>query len=629
MSIYLPKTYSPKSSLQESSSQNTSLENWEPLEPATLVWEADGRPRSKRFDDVYYSGDRLGEVQRVFLQPSNLPARFAGSTDFTVAELGFGSGLNFVATADAWLRQGSGTLHFISADRHPLRHADLARCAATFTDPGIRAHYRELLANYPPLAPGWQRRWLYAGRIMLSLFWGDALSAYSDIVERQRRGVDAWFLDGFAPDRNPDMWQAPLWPLLARLSTRGATVATFSAAGAVRRGLGDVGFEMRRVDQRPHKRESLAGTYTCGSERERIGTGATPIVVGAGIAGASIAQHLARSGQPCRVFDSGRNAGTSHTLPAALVHTRLRATDDAPGRLRRNGYGYAQHLLAATSAFRGCGIVQAAQTAEEAQRLQRIATRVAEAGDNISWLDATAAGACGAHGALGGLFFEHGGVLQPATAIDELLRHPLIDVVHHQPLTEQALSNGNDGAPVILACGMNVRTFAIARYLEMTLIGGQLNLLRTQAPLTHALAGHYYQIPVGAGDARWVGTSYEHAPWAPRRALAHNTTQLASSENQNAAVSGQYRAYRCVSSDRWPIAGALGSNGGRAWFVSSAHGSLGMIGAQLGATVVTAHLTGVFAALTTAEEALLDPARFIARQARRGYRMGATAAARP
>src|SRR5262249_20047672 len=121
--------------------------------------------------------------------------------------------------------------------------------------------YAELARAYPPLLGGWHRRHLAGGRVTLSLFFGDAAAGLSDIVDRQRRPVDAWLLDGFAPDRNPELWSDAVWRAIADLSGDGTTLATFSAVGAVRRGLEGVGFAMRKIDQRPFKRHTLAGVF--------------------------------------------------------------------------------------------------------------------------------------------------------------------------------------------------------------------------------------------------------------------------------------------------------------------------------------------------------------------------------
>src|SRR5690606_25964422 len=126
--------------------------------------------------------------------------------------------------------------------------------------------------------------------------------ALADLAGRQRQPIDAWFLDGFAPDRNPELWEPALFQRIAALSAAGTRVATFTAAGRVRRALGEAGFAMSRVDQRPHKRESLAGTFAA----RGLAAAAPPprvTVAGAGIAGAAVAAELAAAGVPVRLCD--------------------------------------------------------------------------------------------------------------------------------------------------------------------------------------------------------------------------------------------------------------------------------------------------------------------------------------
>ena len=585
-----------------------------PPTPARIRFDANGRPYSDTFDDIYYNDDGPQEVQRVFIAPSKLTARFMRSEHFTLGELGFGSGLNFVVAADEWLRHGTGVLHFISVERHPLRRGDLTRCAQAHRDPRYASLYAELIAAYPPLVPGWHRRWLAEGRIMLSLFWGDALAGWRDIGERQTRGVDAWFLDGFAPARNPRMWDPALYTEIAGLTAPGGSVATFTAAGAVRRQLAAAGFDMQRIDQRPHKRESLAGRFTgrgrCVPRLPRQVT-----IVGAGIAGASVAQHLSRFGVQTRVLDGGAGAGTSHTLPAALVHTRLMANTGPAGRLRRNAFGYAQHLVAAHPAFRRCGILQTATTPQASERLRQVwRAQHGDAGD-LDWRDAAHSG----HAA-GGLFFPTVGRLDPGAYVDDLLRHPNIERTQ-VPLTPRTLERIGAG-PVVLANGLAARQFPLAAHLEIAPIGGQIDLAVVPDAAAHALAGAHYQIPApeAGTNALWLGTSYEHAPWAPARATAHNLAQLHGRPHRWLR---RYRGYRCVSSDRWPVIGALEVSGEQRLWISAGHGSMGMVSGPLGGAAIASELCGTFAPLTTPEAALVSPDRFIARQLRRGYRMGA------
>jgi len=280
------------------------------LVPARLRWH-DDQPFSDTYGDIYHAPDGADEVARVLLRPGAIPERLARASRFRIGELGFGTGLNFIVAAEASLAAGT-PLHFVSFEVAPIAPADFDRMA----DRRARRHplYAELARNYPPLIRGWHQRRLAGGKVCLTLFWGDAAEGIGELEALQRNPLDAWFLDGFAPDRNPELWSDPLFEAIARLSDSGTTVATFTSAGRVRRGLQRVGFAMRRVDQRPHKSESLAGTFAqqhagastgscAGQGLERVSAPRHAVVIGAGLAGASAARHLAEAGVRVTVHD--------------------------------------------------------------------------------------------------------------------------------------------------------------------------------------------------------------------------------------------------------------------------------------------------------------------------------------
>ena len=275
---------------------------------------------SKRFGDIYFSADGPDEVHRVFLAPAAVGERAQASAHaFTIAELGFGTGLNLVVAAAATRAR----LHFVSFERYPLSRADLARALK----PWRLDHplVGPLIAAYPPPVPGWHRRFFESGRVQLSVFFGDVGDGLADFRKQQRRGVDAWFLDGFAPKRNPEMWRDGLFADVAALSAPGATATTFSAAGEVRRRLAAHGFTVRRVDQRPHKRHSTAAVFAATGRTFRAPRAV--VVVGAGLAGTATARRLADKGIGVTLLDRGEGvASGASAIPAAVLHPRLLPT---------------------------------------------------------------------------------------------------------------------------------------------------------------------------------------------------------------------------------------------------------------------------------------------------------------
>ncbi|MCK6417347.1 MAG: tRNA (5-methylaminomethyl-2-thiouridine)(34)-methyltransferase MnmD [Alphaproteobacteria bacterium] len=212
-----------------------------------------GAPRSEIFNDVYFSAENgLAEAQHVFLQGNNLPTAWADRAQFTIAESGFGTGLNFLAAWDLFVRTtGPGqSLHFISYEMYPL-DADRMRAALAPWQDIFANRLEALLEAYQP-----QSYEHLFDNIRLTLIIGDI----NDTLPNLNQMVDCWFLDGFKPSANPQMWTQTVFENMARCSAAGATFATFTAAGFVRRGLQKVGFDVRKVKGFGTKREMLCGT---------------------------------------------------------------------------------------------------------------------------------------------------------------------------------------------------------------------------------------------------------------------------------------------------------------------------------------------------------------------------------
>lgn len=599
-----------------------------PLPWAELDWHEAG-PRSRQFDDVYRSPDGANESRRVFLEPSNLSARWSTQADFTVAELGFGLGLNLAVLLEHWQAHPGTRLHFISFESVPLQQADWQRvCTERVAQvPG----YRLLEAVYPPTISGWHRRVLLNGAITMHLFFGDATDGLADLHQRGVQPVDAWWLDGFAPDRNPALWTPELFDRLPGLSNRNATVATFTVAGRVRRGLGMAGFEMRRVDQLPIKRESLAGvlrnippaTLNPYRDSQQLARSAPVQVIGAGIAGATVARALAEAGLHCQVFDAGQGPMGSSSLPAAVMHGRLLADGSPAAALRVQGQLLATAELQRWPQWHPSGVLQCASSPQDSAKLIKVSEWYDASGD---WC--TLASQAQRTAALGdwfpdtqaALWFPYCGSMHPPTLIHWLLAHPLITTHWHQPVTERMPWEGIR----IYTHGSGITAVAEARFLELSGLAGQIERVAHAAPPSVPLVGAGYAVPLTGSEPQHIltGGNYEYAPWQPAQATAHNLSKVPSS----ARWLGRWRGVRMTSSDRLPIAGPLADRqlqpSNNRW-VSVGHGSQGMTTSFMAAAAIASQLAGMAPALDTQLEAHLAPLRFRQRQARRGYRFGA------
>ncbi len=215
---------------------------------AGLIWREGHVPVSARFDDPYFSpDDGLAESRHVFLAGNDLPGRFRDG--FHIAELGFGTGLNLAAALDAWRRaEVPGVLRYTAFEKYPLAPAEMARALCAF--PEIAPVVEELLAYWRP-----GRRRIRLADLEFHLIEGDARVT----LPRWAGRADAWFLDGFAPARNPGMWTEALLGEVARHSCAGGSFATFTAAGHVRRALAAAGFRVMRVAGFGRKRHMSRG----------------------------------------------------------------------------------------------------------------------------------------------------------------------------------------------------------------------------------------------------------------------------------------------------------------------------------------------------------------------------------
>jgi tRNA U34 5-methylaminomethyl-2-thiouridine-forming methyltransferase MnmC len=221
---------------------------------AAVEWLEDGSPWSRRFADSYASrAGGLAETGYVFIAGNSLPQRWPRMLHCTIAELGFGTGLNFLETLRQWrdLAPGGARLHFVSFERYPMRADEIARALALH--PAIAPQVPRLLDLWEGSSQGLDAN--FGSDVRLTVHFGDA----KDEIARHDFLCDAWYLDGFAPARNPDMWSEELMRRVFDRTAPGGTFATYAAAGWVRRNLQAAGFTVERKPGFAGKREMLSG----------------------------------------------------------------------------------------------------------------------------------------------------------------------------------------------------------------------------------------------------------------------------------------------------------------------------------------------------------------------------------
>ncbi len=231
-----------------------------------IRWDEKGLPHSTAFDDKYFCQDNgYDESQYIFCGGNQLKERFENlsaqdSNSFVIAETGFGTGLNFLC---AWqlFEQCAPTaakLHYISLDQFPLSADDLIKALNLW--PQLQEYSTQLTVQYPNINIESQHIIFVGGRIKLTLIFDHVLSALAQ-MRQASYAVDAWFLDGFGPSKNPEMWSPEVFEQMAALSRAGTTVATFTVAGHVRRGLAQKGFSMTKTKGFGRKHQMLQGIY--------------------------------------------------------------------------------------------------------------------------------------------------------------------------------------------------------------------------------------------------------------------------------------------------------------------------------------------------------------------------------
>jgi len=394
-----------------------------------LTWLPHRVAYCERFGDIYRSQDgALAETRHVFLNGCGLPEAWRAAESFVVCETGFGAGLNFMATYDLWqrTRPPKSRLHYISVEGYPLSHDELRECVGRW--PELRHAAQDLMRVYLHPQPGFQRFVLDDGRIILTLLLGEA----REMLAALEAQVDVWFLDGFSPEKNPAMWSAEVLGEVARLSKPGARLATYTAAGEVRRNLSAVGFDVSKVPGFGAKSEMTRGVFRGGESksalppwfahapvRHSLGRGRAAII-GAGLAGTAAAHALKRRGWTTTLIDRRAEiAEEASGNPVGVLMPRLTAAPSIDGRFYAAAWRTSLDLLEeladqglALSRDR-CGVLQLAVDGDE-ERMKAIA--------EIGGLPEPVALYVGANEAseiagyslpVGGVYFPQGGWLNP------------------------------------------------------------------------------------------------------------------------------------------------------------------------------------------------------------------------
>lgn len=599
-----------------------------PLVPAELGFTRHGVPYSPLYDDVYHSaGGALAQARHVFVDGNQVRSRWAGRERFVIFETGFGAGINFLATWQSWRSDParSTRLHFVSVEKHPLRLED---ARAIYRElPGLAAECAELEARWPVLVPGAQRIELDGGRVVLTLFLADIR-----VARDLRLAADAFYLDGFAPSKNADMWSPQLMRALSRLAAPGATAATWSVAAGVRHALEETGFVVEKRPGFGDKKEMLVARYAGPARPVSVLRKKEAAVVGAGLAGAAICERLCARGWDVTLFERhaapAQEASGNH---AGVYHPIVTPDDSLFARVTRAGFlawlQYARNFPGVR--WDACGALQLARDEKEAASQRRAIAALAPPPEYAALATREEASAhAGVPVSAGGLWFPGGGWVQPASLVREQLA---ACGERLQQRFDHELKTVPPDRIVVLANSAEALRLHPMPHLRLRRVRGQISYVpaaSVQAPHTAVLRGGIV-LPAVDGVCV-VGATYDFDDEDPALRPDGHAANLERAAHilpnfgfDPASVEGRV-GFRAVTADRLPVVGRLGEN----VYGAFAYGSRGLVWATLAAELIVAELQGDPLPLEGALAEALRPARFAERAARRaGGRRQVTAKA--
>lgn len=629
-----------------------------PLVPAAPAFDAAGTPWSPQYGDIYHTADSgPGQARHVFLGGNDLPRRWAATRVFTILETGFGLGLNFMATWQAWRDDSARCerLHFVSIEKHPFSRDGLATLHARY--PEFASLATELLAAWPPALPGLHRLEFDNGHVTLTLVFDDV----ADALPGLRLAADAIFLDGFAPDRNPEMWTGQAIRALARLARPGATLATYTTARSVRDALAGAGFAAELRPGFGRKRNMLAARYAPRGT-PRFGPPATPawderraIVIGAGLAGASVCERLAARGWRIELVErQAALAAEASGIPAGVFHPHVSRDDSQLSRLTRAAFLYSLRRWRELDAleWRRCGVLQIAKDERDEARMAATVRALGLPPDYLDYLPcASAVRQTGRELRWGGWWFPDSGWMRPAPLVAAQLGAAQSAVRLHAGAEVQSLERDGGlwralaaggaeiaSAPVAVLANSNDANRLVPCGAHLKRVRGQLTRLPagTVALPSAVLSGLGHLIPDVDGSAV-LGATYDFdddATETRKESHAGNLERLerllpgASTGIDAGGLDGAV-GFRCVAADRLPLIGALpdaaaGRTGTTArnfprlpgLYGAFAYASRGITWAALGGELIASMLEGEPLPVEGDLADAMDPARFLVRRAR-------------
>ena len=581
-------------------------QEWRLMQRPAINFEG-GAPRSKTFDDDYYSpADGLAESHYVYIEGGEVIERISalqsGET-LTIFELGIGTALNLALLMNAWLEHApaGANCHYIGVEKYPMNRSQLTASNARWR---ALADVSDLItARWPPPLPGCHRRAEMLEGFTADFWWGDATEVLTDLASYQTPWVDVWFLDGFTPARNESMWSEHVISHLQHLSNNGATVTTFTAATHVRRTLESAGFSVTKRPGFGKKRECMTASL-------KNDTGATPrpavtawdqpehtpepqncVVIGAGLAGSHVARKLADKGCYVTLLEAKSLASGGSSQPQGVIYTRPSHKHGKLADFSLAAYclstDYHRQLFAKKQLSHGVdGEMTGYIQLSEPEKLAPLVTAFDDEESPVKVVTSQEASRlAGIQLERGGVYFPDSGWLNPAGVCNRLIQHPNIRLVEGLGAVKprQLASGGwavenNHGQIIAIGDTAVVTTAWQATenqeldFLPLQPIRGQTTQLASEGELAklRCTVCHDGYTPPARHGQHCVGATYglneitveerkeDHK--LNLRQLAANIPNLSAAINSIALNSEKLTgvaAVRCATSDYLPITGSV------------------------------------------------------------------------
>ncbi|MBN4076042.1 bifunctional tRNA (5-methylaminomethyl-2-thiouridine)(34)-methyltransferase MnmD/FAD-dependent 5-carboxymethylaminomethyl-2-thiouridine(34) oxidoreductase MnmC, partial [Gammaproteobacteria bacterium AH-315-E17] len=578
------------------------------ITPANLNWDDTGNPYSKDYQDIFYSrADALAESSYIFLEANNLAERWQNlnGKSFIIGECGFGGGLNFLNTCKLWSENFAqhesapinSTLYYLACDLHPFNKKELTHLHQKY--PELTTYSDALLQVYPPLLAGIHSRYLILKgcKVVLILMFGDTRKMLEKVWQANGFRVDAWYLDGFSPALNADMWDEPLCSALADLSKVGTTLSTYSAAGLVKKSLRKNDFTIERKTGFANKRHMLVGKYNPTSSQQKNSktmwfqlpspeyNDKKAIVIGGGLAGCSTAYELAQTGWQVTLIEREQKiASKASGNPRGIVYCKLSNSTGASADYYLHSYlfaleHYQQFSKHNTIDWTPCGLLQIAYNPRELTRQNQALKKHSPAHfiKPLNALEATEI--AGINLDSGGLFFPESGFLNPQALCHAYTQHTNITCITNTKALELSYENniwhvqGSRGnsvqAPIIIiANSHDAHSFQQTQHYPLLRNFGQIDEYPTtklSRSLSCVLCAKGYILPANT-KVQFIGgiTKSDEILVTDRNSLAEENLDLTSAINSD--ITEEFKkigliksrtGVRCSSPDYLPLVGPV------------------------------------------------------------------------